>query len=618
MKLLDCYVTDEEIWIILEYCQLGSLADIIRMTEQPFTEGEIACICSNIIQALDYIHALQKIHRDVKPGNILVNHLGQVKLTDFGIASTKSYSDSFIGSPLWMAPEQLSKTAYDYKIDIWALGVCIIEMSEGKAPFDHLHPIRAMYAIKTKPQTEFTNPDKFSPELNDFLRRCLQLDSSQRARTIELINHNFILKHKSEFPAIRKHFYTNKMKLIEDYKKKRVKLERSQRESVINLENDNVLSEISNLTMIHHSERQTVLNKEIDESSILMNENLTENLTFIEKSLIDSLTDSNLPSAARQLGNNIKNNNKLNLALAIKLLRNNCSPRTFTSDNIIQDITQTIPNTQRSNISLPHSNIAESLKKDSNRDHILINPYINLDYKKNTKEMKIIPPLNLNKTKDHEIPNYKLMVDTNQTVSFNNSESFSNSNDYTKIKNKESNFQYSSISHNGHKIIKPKLYKQINESNFVVKFGQKHMTETRFDESLDNQTTLNPISLERYSFPAHHEKNSDSTRQIIPLNSVFGHEKEMNVSTSINNSASKFSCSSGIETQKKEKGLLFKIIRENLDFCQQAAPKEQRNKSDNIDDSNISSEKLKLEEKMKNEINEVKMKYSMMMKNLEK
>ena len=616
VKLQDCYVTDDEIWIVLEYCQLGSITDIIKKTQQLFTEGEIACVCSNILQALDYLHALEKIHRDIKPGNILINHLGQVKLTDFGISSTKSHSDSFIGSPLWMAPEQLSKTTYDYKIDIWALGVCIIEMAEGKAPYDHLHPIRAMYAIQHNPQTEFTNPEKFSPELNDFLRRCLQLDSKQRAGAVDLINHNFIKKHKSELPAIRKHFYIDKMKLIEDDKKQRMMFERNQRQTIKNIENNNILSEISNLTMIQITERQSVLNKEIDESSILINENLNDNLTFIEKSLIESMADSNLTSAVRQLGNNI-NNNKLNLALAVKYLRNNFSPKAFNNANIIQDCNQTIPNTQRSNISSLHSNIAGKLRKDTNRDYTVVDPIMNLAYsnsREHTKEIKIVPELNLNKTKDGSIRDNTLFAHTSHTISFNKFNNILNSNDNTKFMNENPSPKI--ILNDLDKIMKPKVYKKINESNFVVKMGRQPIQEIQFDESIDKETTINPISIERYKFEAdHQEKNSDSTRQIIPLDNEYIDGRVFTLSTDVyqsqNNSGSKFLYLSEKESQEKEKVLLFKIIRENLNFCQQTTSKEPKDKLN-------SSEKLKLDKKMKNEINEIKMKYSVLMKDLEK
>ena len=79
------------------------------------------------------------MHRDLKPANILINSEGGIKLSDFGISSEKLQTSSFIGSSHYMAPEILKKDKYKNSVDIWGLGICIIEMAEGVPPYLNLN-----------------------------------------------------------------------------------------------------------------------------------------------------------------------------------------------------------------------------------------------------------------------------------------------------------------------------------------------------------------------------------------------------------------------------------------------------------------------------------------------
>jgi len=88
-KLIDVYVDKQQIWFVRDYSQLGSIADIMKITQVPLNEPEISCICYSTLYALDYIHTLNKVHKGVKLTNITVNASGQIKLSDFGI----SYSE---------------------------------------------------------------------------------------------------------------------------------------------------------------------------------------------------------------------------------------------------------------------------------------------------------------------------------------------------------------------------------------------------------------------------------------------------------------------------------------------------------------------------------------------
>ncbi|KAK1900430.1 Mitogen-activated protein kinase kinase kinase kinase 1 [Dissostichus eleginoides] len=132
----------------MEFCGGGSLQDIYHVTG-PLSEPQIAYICREMLQGLNYLHAQKKIHRDIKGANILLNDHGEVKLADFGISAqitaTLARRMSFIGTPYWMAPEVAAveiKGGYNELCDIWSVGITAIELAELQPPMFDVHPLR--------------------------------------------------------------------------------------------------------------------------------------------------------------------------------------------------------------------------------------------------------------------------------------------------------------------------------------------------------------------------------------------------------------------------------------------------------------------------------------------
>lgn len=193
-----------ELWIVMEYCGAGSISDLMNITGKTLTEDQIAVVCQAATKGLAYLHGQRKIHRDIKAGNILLNDQGEAKLADFGVAGQLSTivhnKKTVIGTPFWMAPEVIHETGHDYKCDIWSLGITAIEMAEGKPPYSNIHPLRAMFVIPTRPPPRLSEPEKWSPEFNDFIAKCLVKDPNQRVSSTELQQHPFLLKAKS--PAV--------------------------------------------------------------------------------------------------------------------------------------------------------------------------------------------------------------------------------------------------------------------------------------------------------------------------------------------------------------------------------------------------------------------------------
>ncbi|XP_060553174.1 serine/threonine-protein kinase 3-like isoform X2 [Ruditapes philippinarum] len=196
VKYYGSYFKNTDLWIVMEYCGAGSVADIMRLRNKVLNEEEIATILYYTLKGLEYLHSKRKIHRDIKAGNILLNTEGHAKLADFGVAGqltdTMAKRNTVIGTPYWMAPEVIQEIGYDCVADIWSLGITALEMAEGKPPYGDIHPMRAIFMIPTKPPPSFRNPDKWSPEFIDFVSKCLVKNPEQRITAQELLEHEFV------------------------------------------------------------------------------------------------------------------------------------------------------------------------------------------------------------------------------------------------------------------------------------------------------------------------------------------------------------------------------------------------------------------------------------------
>ena len=195
-----------EMWIVMEYCEGGSMIDLIEATAgTPIPEDCVRAVCASIVLGLEYLHGVANVcHRDVKCGNVLLTDDGHVKLADFGVSAeltnTINKRKTTVGSPYWMAPEVLGDTHYDGRADVWSLGITAIEIAEGAPPHASLNPMRAISLIPTKPAPTLADPDHWSPEMLDFVKCCCEKDPSQRSDSAQLASHPFV---KQEVMALR-------------------------------------------------------------------------------------------------------------------------------------------------------------------------------------------------------------------------------------------------------------------------------------------------------------------------------------------------------------------------------------------------------------------------------
>mmetsp|Transcript_28139 Transcript_28139/g.78703 ORF Transcript_28139/g.78703 Transcript_28139/m.78703 type:complete len:523 (-) Transcript_28139:584-2152(-) len=196
------YMKDDHLWIQMEFCGGGSLADIVQTLDRGLKEDDIAYTMRQVVLGILYLHSCNRLHRDVKGGNILLTMDGQVKLADFGVAAQLNDSfakrNTFVGTPHWMAPEVIQENSYDGKADVWSVGILAIELAEINPPYSNQHPVRVIFMIpRSDPPTLKAKdaegrPTNWSMEFHSFLRACLQKDAEQRETAVELLAHPFV------------------------------------------------------------------------------------------------------------------------------------------------------------------------------------------------------------------------------------------------------------------------------------------------------------------------------------------------------------------------------------------------------------------------------------------
>ncbi len=178
-------------YIVMEYIEGYVLEDLIK--EDRLTLKDKLNIMKKICYGLSYAHQLGVIHRDIKPSNILISKdLKKVKITDFGLAKmlikkTITVTGTTLGTPYYMAPEQLESKSVDHRADIYALGVTFYELLTGKLPFEGT-PINIIYKHLNEEPRPMSEIRKGIPrKLEMIIMKMLRKRPEERYQTVDEI-----------------------------------------------------------------------------------------------------------------------------------------------------------------------------------------------------------------------------------------------------------------------------------------------------------------------------------------------------------------------------------------------------------------------------------------------
>ena len=171
-------------YIAMAYIKGQSLKD--KVLSGPLDIPEAVTIAVQVAEGLKSAHGRGIIHRDIKPGNIMLTEDGQVKILDFGLAKLERGADltktmTIMGTPAYMSPEQARGEVVDQRTDIWSLGCMFYEMVSGQRPFQREHEQAVIYSIlKEEPRPIFRQGKEIPAQLKTIIHKCLEKDPKNR------------------------------------------------------------------------------------------------------------------------------------------------------------------------------------------------------------------------------------------------------------------------------------------------------------------------------------------------------------------------------------------------------------------------------------------------------
>lgn len=186
--------------VVLEYMDAGSLENVLSLSPaRKMPTAQLGATAFQILWGLAYLHFENRLHRDVKPGNVLLNTRGEVKLSDFGIATDLSdeqekNASTMVGTFRYMSPERLHGAPYSFESDVWSFGIMLLDAAAGTPVFSNrATPVEIVQVVKTQRFVESAlDRGDFSDDFRHFILQCLQIDPRKRMNCDQLLNHPWI------------------------------------------------------------------------------------------------------------------------------------------------------------------------------------------------------------------------------------------------------------------------------------------------------------------------------------------------------------------------------------------------------------------------------------------
>ena len=224
VRFYGAFYKEGKISVALEYMDRGSLDGVLkRAPNGKIPEKVLAAITFQCLWGLAYLKHEHRLHRDIKPQNVLLNKRGSVKLTDFGISKELENSIgkamTIVGTFKYMSPERILGRDYSYGGDIWSLGLMIIECATGKYPFAEANSMIEMAQTVTEADPPGLTPkEDFSVEFHEFVDRCMHKNPDRRETVFELLGYRWLKKNgansMAKCQAIVKRFFQEEKERI--------------------------------------------------------------------------------------------------------------------------------------------------------------------------------------------------------------------------------------------------------------------------------------------------------------------------------------------------------------------------------------------------------------------
>ncbi|ESL05865.1 protein kinase [Trypanosoma rangeli SC58] len=206
IRVIGYHVGRRHARLFLEWAAGGSLMDVVKGVGASFASGVpedlVHSYVRQMLEALQCLHEHGIIHRDIKPQNMLIDHSGRLRVTDFGLSrligeGVSAVETTVAGTPRYMAPETISGARFSCGSDLWAMGAVMSELFTGRPPWSHLetHQLPALlYHIANHPEEHPIIPAHISAEAKDFMAQCFRPEPADRGTAASLLQHPFLTR----------------------------------------------------------------------------------------------------------------------------------------------------------------------------------------------------------------------------------------------------------------------------------------------------------------------------------------------------------------------------------------------------------------------------------------
>ncbi|KAG9236606.1 kinase-like domain-containing protein [Amylocarpus encephaloides] len=186
VNLIHSFETDAHVYIVLEFCSRGDLYEAIRTGTGPLETERVRQFMLQLIDAVVYIHSKGMYHRDIKPENIFLTQAGEMKLGDFGLASSDNWTyETTVGSDRYMSPEQYDSAGAGYspaQADVWAIGICLLNILFSRNPFTTPTESDPLFLdFSRDKQSLFDVFPTMSQDTYEVIAQCMSLDPRKRS-----------------------------------------------------------------------------------------------------------------------------------------------------------------------------------------------------------------------------------------------------------------------------------------------------------------------------------------------------------------------------------------------------------------------------------------------------